>query len=216
MIKKSVVTTYSNEEGFDFTFEPIEESLTIEKTKDGYTAKYLTQDTDPQNPDEYDDGGLFLVGYHSDFTVDRSTRKDGKRVGGISQELAQCINRGGKYEDGSVCEEAKEYCKKYHIFLLDAYIHSGVSLSLHSEGVQCRWDTSVLGLCFASKKEWRTRKAGEKAVRGLIKEWNQYRSGDVYCIVKEEYNEEKESVNYDVRGGFGGYEYAVESLKTEI
>lgn len=67
-------------------------------------------------------------------------------------------------------------------FGLEAYIHSGVQLALSSEGnfPDRRWDVSQLGLVFVSKKEWPTIKAARKAALGLIENWNDYLSGNVY------------------------------------
>lgn len=31
----------------------------------------------------------------------------------------------------------------YYIYWLDAYIHSGITLSLHGQGTQCRFDTAT-------------------------------------------------------------------------
>jgi len=199
-----------------------------------YSEKYkeldinIYHDEDARSPDEDGDDGLFLVGYHRNFTVDRGQRAlvpictdetfaDGQRhyldaksrwysydeakkeglidketrrgeyTPGISQSLAQNIARGGKYEDGSVCDEAAEYVRKYHIFGLEAYIHSGVVLALSREGgfPDRQWDVSQLGLVFAAKKEWRMRKSAEKAARGLVSTWNDYLSGNVYGYVVE-------------------------------
>ncbi len=222
-IKK--VTHYVSEEGFEFTFEPVEDTVTITKTENGYEARYLVQDDNAMSPDEDEDEGLFLVGYHRDFTVNREKRKYDKETGrstvidnGISKELAQHIANGGKYEDGSIDSEAKDYIKKYHIFGLEAYIHSGVVLALSNEGNFCdrQWDVSQLGLVFVSKEEWKTRVKAREAAIGLIETWNQYLSGDTYGIVKETYDKDKEQLDHDACWGFGGYDYALESLKTEI
>ena len=45
-VKKVVTTQYIGEgehAGFNFHFEPLEDTLTIEKTKEGYTARYLVR-----------------------------------------------------------------------------------------------------------------------------------------------------------------------------
>lgn len=210
--------------GFTFQFEPVDGTITIEKTTNGFVGRYLVRDEDAQNPDEYGDDGLFLVGYHRDFTVDRERRRYNKETGqrevidaGIPLELAQCIARSGKYEDGSTNDEAKEYIKKYHIFPLEAYIHSGVVLHMSGEArIDRAWDVSQLGMVFVSKKEWRTRKRAEKAARGLIETWNSYLSGDVYGIVRENYNKDKQRIDGDECWGFYGHEYAIEALKTDI
>jgi hypothetical protein len=106
----------------------------------------------------------------------------GRYVPGISEGLAQCIANGGKYEDGSINDEAKEYLKKYHVFGLEAYIHSGVSLALSHQGnfPDRQWDVSRLGLVFVAKSTSRMRAKAEKLARGLLERWNHYLSGQVY------------------------------------
>lgn len=117
----------------------------------------------------------------------------GRYVPGISEGLAECIANGGKYEDGSINDEAKDYLKKYHVFGLEAYIHSGVSLSLSRQGnfPDRRWDVSELGLVFVAKNEARTRAKAQKLARGLISTWNQYLSGAVYGFKLENAVEEE-------------------------
>ena len=55
-----------NEDGFEFTHCPIEDTLTITETETGYVAKYLTRDGNPWSPAEGggDNEDLFLVHYH--------------------------------------------------------------------------------------------------------------------------------------------------------
>jgi hypothetical protein len=252
--------SYISEEGFEFIHEPIKDSLKISKTKNGYEARYLTQDDNPISPEEEGDDNVFLVGYHRSFTVDRGTRalvtifkeeefktnngydgrayadgygwksyaeakaqglinkqvRRGQYTAGISQELAVCIYNGGKYEDGSTNDEAKDYIRKYHIFGLEAYIHSGVILSLAGQGRQCRWDTSQLGVVFVSKEEFKSRTKAKAVAEGLIRKWNAYLNGDIYGIVKETYNKNKEQIDNDSCWGFSGYDYAIKSLETDI
>jgi len=169
------------------------DALHEEKYKGGLTIK-IYQDEDARSPDEDGDDGLFLVGYHRDFFVDRKKTRYNKETGrhetidpGINQGFAQVIANNARYEDGSICEEAREYIKKYHIFGFEAYIHSGVRLALSYEGNFCdrQWDVSQLGLVFVSKKEWRLKKSARKAALGLIESWNDYLDGNVYGYVVE-------------------------------
>ena len=51
--------------------EPIEDTIKIKSTKEGFKALYLTYDTDPISPEEDQDNNLFLVAYHRDFDVRR-------------------------------------------------------------------------------------------------------------------------------------------------
>lgn len=171
------------------------------KELNGFIIK-IYQDDNMESPESWEDNGVFLVGYHRDFTVDRGSRKDGKYTPGISQELARCIANKGNYEDGGYNDEAKDYLKQYHVFGLEAYIHSGVVLALSNEGNFCdrQWDVSQLGLVFVSKKETRMRKAALRIARGLIETWNDYLSGNVYgfTITDQEEN------NFDSCWGFYG------------
>lgn len=121
-------------------------------------------------------------------------------------------------KDGSINTEAKDYIKKYHIFGLEAYIHSGVVLSLSQEGnfPDRQWDVSQLGLVFASKEEFKTRTKARKAVLVLIETWNDYLSGDVYGYLIENTSGEESGGCW----GFYGYDHEksglIESAKGEI
>lgn len=209
---------YVSDEGFEFVFEPIEDTIKVKKIETGFEVRYLAYGEYSNSPDEDAGENLFLVAYHRNFTVDRGKRIDGRWTPGISQELAQCIERGGKYKNGSDCDEAKDYRRKYHVFRLEAYIHSGVSLALADEGdfPDRNWDVSYLGLVFASKKEWRLRKNAKKAAERLIEDRNLYLTGEDYNIVKETYNENKKRLSYDCVCGYQGKEWALEALETDI
>ena len=43
-----------------------------------------------------------------------------------------------------------------------------------------------------------------------------YLSGDVYCIVKETYDIDKEQIDYDTLTGYFGYEEAEKALETDM
>lgn len=197
MIKK--VVTYVNEDGFEFKFNPIEETLSIKKTKDGFEARYLIQDEMTESPDEEKDNGLFLVNYHRDFDVRRDeviTEDDVKAWYLVSRTIPQD--------------------EEYHIFALACLVHGGVWLSLEknfacdSQG----WDTSHVGMVLVSKKEAKQVEQALKLAQGLVEYWNKYLQGDVYCTVKEEYDKDKKPVDYDVVGGCYGYNHAQECLTT--
>jgi hypothetical protein len=147
--------------------------------------------------------------------IDKEVRR-GAYTPGISQNLAQDIARGGKYEDGSINTEALAYCKKYHVFGLEAYIHSGVALALSREGnfPNRRWDVSQLGIVFVARAEWPSRGKAEEAARGLIESWNDCLSGNVYGYVIEGPDEE----HLESCWGFSGdYEkYALEEARSVV
>jgi len=166
-------------------FETIEHAgLTIE----------IHQDTDPIGPNEWGDDGLFLIAGHRDFYVPPSSNE----------------------RNFSMQAEIDKRRETYHIFGLEAYIHSGVVLALSQEGnfPDRQWDVSQLGVVFAKKSEWRLRKSAEKAARGLIEEWNQYLSGDVYGYII------KDADGYDIPNcldsscwGFYGHDLVVSEAK---
>lgn len=199
-IKEVVSRKYVDTDGgFEFSFEPIEDTVKISKVDNkGYEAKYLTRDNDPQSPDEWGDDDLFLVHYHRDFWVDRPDV--------VSKEEIRDWYRGEKIE----LED------NYFIFPVSAYIHSGVSLKLGDTGFPFDaggWDTSHVGACLASKGEFKDKEKGREACESLVNEWNEYLSGDVYCVVKERLNKNKEPIDNDIVCGYYGEKYAEDELK---
>ncbi len=169
----------------------------------GYTLN-VEPDEYADSPKEWGDENLFLVGFHREFSVDH---KD------VGEGLVRSIFAGNKYEDGSKSEDAVEFSKKYHVFPLEAYIHSGVSLHLGGEArIDRAWDVSMVGALFVAKSEARTKKRAEELARGLIKTWNMYLSGDVWSVSVEDQDGEV----LDTCGGFYGYADAEASGKETI
>lgn len=186
-----------NTDEFDFTFEDvIEDTISIEKTDDGYEAKYLVIDTDAISPNEEDNEDIcFLVHYHRQFYVEN------KNV--TETELSELYgNEGTELGD-------------YYVFFTSALIHSGVTLSLGKSFAMDPqgWDTSHCGAILVNKNSVKDREQAYKMASGKIDIWNTYLSNDVYCIVKEIFDNEKTSLNYDIVCGFYGVDYAKESLK---
>lgn len=190
-----------NDDGFEFVFEPIEESISIKKTKNGYEARYLTIDHCPMSPDGWEDENLFLVHYHRDFYISRDNA--------ITEDDLRAWYNNEKIEQE----------KEYFIFPVSAYIHSGVTLKLGDGNFifdSGGWDTSHVGAVLVSKKEFESKENAMKIAGGLIEEWNQYLEGDVYCLVKESYDKDKTPYEHDSVCNYYGYEYALKALKTEI
>lgn len=159
-----------------------------EENKLGYTIKiYPDYDTD-QNPNDWGNTDVFLVAFHRDFTVERD---------GYGVEVCRAL-ADKKYaeKDSYEYERAREIEKEYHVFGLEAYIHSGVSLSLSNEGnyPDRRWDVSQLGLVFVSKKNCtRFRKKAHGYAEDLLEKWNAVLSGSVYGFVVEKDGEHVDS-----------------------
>ena len=150
----------------------------------------IHQDTDAQDPREWGDNSLFLVGYHRDFRVEAPVYHCDRAKNNAlfnKEDLIAFFNG----------EDSENYSNsgvfpQYHIFKLEAYIHSGVRLALSSEGnfPDRRWDVSQLGAVFVSRTKLNGKlsaKQARKYALGLIEEWNQYLSGQVYgYITKDE------------------------------
>jgi hypothetical protein len=204
MITKKV--TYLNDEGFNFTFEPIEDILKIIKIKVGFEVRYLTYDNDPENPFENDEGlGNF---FHWEEM-------------GREELLKYCEALG--YDPETREKIGKENPDAVRI---DKYEHSSIWYSVEGEGRQCRWDTShswavwLPNDCLLEElKKFKGKARRKKCIefaRQACEVFNQWANGDCYCIVKETYNKDKEQVDYDVVGGYFGYDYAKKALETEI
>ena len=96
-----------------------------------------------------------------------------------------------------------------------ALIHSGVRLSLSDSafhGAYMGMDTSHVGAILANRKDWPKRSAALKAATRLIETWNQALSGDVYVLVVETYDKDKNPVDLDTLGGVYGYNNALAEL----
>lgn len=145
----------------------MDEYLAHEETRHGLKIKVYQDVHTDESPADWEDDTLFLVGYHQDFWVDKM----------VSKDLAVAIAEKEKDDP-----EVEKYLKNYHVFGLEAYIHSGVSLSLSYEGnyPDRRWDVSQLGLVFVKKTTARTRKKARELAQGLIATWNDYLSGNIY------------------------------------
>jgi len=156
----------------------------------GYKIK-VRQDEDYESPNDWGDEDLFLVYNHRQFTV--------KRDGFDPNDIYDYLELQSKINSLIGLDETQEelednlkgyfdYESEYWVFPVEAYIHSGVSLSLFSGTKQCRWDSSVSGYILASKEEFKDLETAKTATEGLIKTWNQYLSGEIYGFIIEKPN----------------------------
>ena len=210
MIKTIVKKTYVNDEGFNFIFEPCESSLTIKKTKTGFEARYLTPDNDPIDPDPREDENLGnMVCFHKRYTLGDKTDLNSDMFGGW-QELADYLIK-----------------EKKAIIILPLYLydHSGISMKVGSfQGLlpqgHTEFDSGQVGFIYVTKEDLKRigipKSRAEISLRAEVENYNDYLTGDCYSIVKETYNKDKEQIDYDVCGGYFGYEYAEKALEMDI
>ena len=199
-----------NVEDFELNFEPIEDSIKIEKTKEGYSIRYLIPETDPENPRNWDNLGYMLC-FHRRYDL------------GDETDLKSDMFNGWEEVESYLIKE-----KKAKVILpLFLYDHSGISMRTYRHGIHASWDCGQVGFIYATEQEIKswlnvkkiTKKIKEKVIKILeaeVKIYDQYIQGDTYCLVKENYNQNKENIDYDTLGGFFGYEDSLEALKTEI
>lgn len=129
----------------------------------------ITRDDDSESPKNWRFPEVFLVYEHRQFNVDH----DGYKPRDIYDYLTE-LNKPEKtrYMNG-----VRDY-SNYHIFVLSAYIHSGVSLSL---GVGSdSFDTSNTGYVLISKEDYPESTDAIIQAENLIKDWETYLQGDVY------------------------------------
>ena len=216
MIKKKV--TYISDEGFEFKFEPIEDSLKIKKIKTGFEARYLIQ-SEGFDPREDDNIGI-MVCFHKRYTL------------GDKLEFGKNIKQEFSSDDFNGWEEMKEHLIKTEkaicILPLYLYDHSGISMKVGSfQGLlpqgHAEFDSGQVGFIYTTKKQMEkigvekySKKKIEEYLIQEVETYNQYITGDCYSLVKETYNKDKEQINYDILGGFFGYNDSLKALKTEI
>lgn len=170
----------------------------IETKRIGKYKIEVVQDENANSPDYWGNDDAFVVYDHRQFSVSRK--------GFVPRDIFDHIQAGGKLYDG------------YHVFVLYAYIHSGVVLSVGDHNFpDARWDVSSTGFVLVKRQKgwsWRKAKALEVA-KSITEEWNQYLSGDVYGYkiydmtdVIEEDEDEGEMVE-SCWGFYGDHEYCM-------
>lgn len=143
----------------------------------------IRQDESSESPDSCGNEELFLVFDHRQFSVKRK----GFEPGDIYDYIMSLCHPDDEFD-------VEDY-SDYYIYPVEAYIHSGVSLSLFEGTTSSNWDSSVSGYILIKKNyvlefpniasdQDKTDKAYELA-NTLIEEWNQYLSGEVYGYIVE-------------------------------
>ena len=208
MIKTIVKTQYINDEGFEFTFEPIESSLKIIKTKTGFEARYLIQDNDPFDPRENENLGT-MVCFHKRYTLGDKTELNSDMFNGWEEMYDYLIKEK----------------KAVMVLPLYLYDHSGISMKVGSfQGYlpqgHAEFDSGQVGFIYCTKEDLKrigiTKAKAEKSLMAEVGEYNQYIQGDVYCLVKETYNKDKEQIDQENCGGYYGYIEAEKELENEF
>ena len=122
----------------------------------GYRIR-IEPDENSESPDKWENDDVFLIYQHRQFTIERA---------GFD------VHEINKAED------------EYYIFPVEAYIHSGISLSLFNGTRSCRFDSSVSGYVLVRKTSF-SEEDSVKVAESLISDWNMYLNGEVYGYIIE-------------------------------
>jgi hypothetical protein len=122
----------------------------------------VVQDEYPDSPDSWGNEDAFVVYDHRQFYVERKGFKP--------RDIWEHSQKSDKLYNG------------YYFFVLYAYIHSGVSLSVGDHNFpDARWDVSSTGYVLVKREKYTyTREAAFKMAESITKEWNEYLWGEVW------------------------------------
>ena len=148
----------------------------------------MSYDECPMSPEEWEDNELFLVSYNN-------------------REL-WVVPNGLEDKHDLLCRFSDGIYEDYYVFPVSIFSHSGVQLSFGNRG---GWDWSN-GWAFilAHKDMCNTKDLAFSAASALLKCWNEYLGGEVYCYEIDE---------SDCAGGYlglDGYKDAISDAKSII
>ena len=172
----------------------MEEPIEVVEYK-GYKIN-IYPDECSESPDDWGNDDAFVVYDHRDFYV----KRDGFDPKVIFREM----------QNGKITYDGHYY------FPLYAYIHGGTVLSLSRDRYPftCPWDTSFAGFVMVKRQKyaWTEDKAW-KIAQGVVNEWNDWLSGNIYG-----YMIEKDEDEFGGRWGYWGddFTYLIEQAKSEI
>jgi len=215
MVKTRTHYVTDKAEGFELRFEPVEDSITVEKTDEGFTVKYLILDDNDQtnNPRENCDELGTMACFHRRYDL-------GDKNHGINSD---------DYSGWAVMEKALIKAGAYVVLPLYLFDHSGITMSVDPERFRAcdsaGWDWGQVGFIFVNKDKVRKeygklgKKTRERVTSVLLAEvetYDMYLRGEVYCCVRETFNPDKVQIDYDTCGGYIGEKYALEALKEDM
>ena len=117
-------------------------------------------------------------------------------------------NNGIEMNDFFTLDEIKEhYGDKYDFVSVNAYIHSGIAISL--DEFACKWDSGVFGLLVFKKGEFGE---NDQYLKGFVNAWSMNWNGENYAYTIED----NEGNIIDSCCGFIGHENAIEEGKNAL
>lgn len=196
---------------FDLIFEPIDnkdpETIIIEETDNGYNVKYIAVDASPESPRDCDNFGT-MVCFHNRYSLGDDEHGYRHRDFNSWDELKSTIE---KNEDVGV--------------ILPIYLYDHSGLTVRTFPFEDKWDSGQVGFIFASKdkirKEFSVTDITDEMLgkvktilEGEVEIYNEYLAGNVYRLVRETFDKDKNRIDYGIVGGYYGLKYTKEELKT--
>ena len=194
MIRQVIRTRFVDDvNNFEYTFEAIENSIEIQKTENGYTVYYAIYDVYPPDPREWDNLGTMVCEH--------------KRYNFPYEENFNSI------------DELIKHIKKENVIALRIYLYDHNGLCVQTTPFSCPWDSAQIGFIFCTeeqlKKEGITKEQAIEVMENEVKTYNDYIQGNVYCIVRETYNQDKEQIDYGIVGDCYDYDHVLEEIKRQ-
>lgn len=197
----------------DLMFVPIDRNdpdvFATEETLEGCKVKYIALDNEPESPRQCDNLGT-MVCFHKRYILGDEEHGYRSETFNSWDELKSAIEENG---DIGV------------ILPLYLYDHSGITMGTCP--FNDRWDSGQVGFIFVSKDKIReefsikdtdiTDEILDKAKNVLKSEveiYDYYLRGEVYRLIVEIFDKDKEQTYCDIVGGFYGIKCAKEELKT--
>ena len=117
-------------------------------------------------------------------------------------------NDGVEIDQFESMDELKaHYGNDFEIVAINAYIHSGIALSLNE--FNCQWDSGLFGLLIFKKGEFGE---NDQGLKGFVETWSMNWNGENYAYTIED---EKGEI-LDSCCGFVGHENAIEKGKSAL
>ena len=184
----------------DYVFtDIIEDSLISEKNKN----KYLVQDND-FGLDLIGDSPVIFYAPKWDYTL---------------------LNTDQAFEPYIVNDSGDSVLHENILAILPiyGYEHSGISINAGYNRYHCVWDSAQIGYAFITKDmakqyglETTSTEKLEQTIINITNEIDKVYRGEVYTVVCEYLDDDNTVIDYDICGGFIGYEWALEALKDEF
>lgn len=175
----------------------------------------IIQDTDPQNPRDWDDVAKLIcwhnrynLGDDHDYNREDFIRSLASEVSPAFDEFAEYLDRDLDEDCDDLIDRAAEVVvrNEYVVLPIFMYDHSGIALS--TGPFSCPWDSGQVGYVIIDRetidKEWNGDfDCADQYARHAVEVYNQFIGGDVWGFIAEQRNDEGWEETESCWGFFG-------------